>query len=94
MTSTSFNPVQMQTQQTQLNQPLTLREGQVFHGTIKQLFPDQMAEVQVGNHKLIAKTHIRTTDEIYSCPKNIEGSPYTLGKSRWLDNKLFLEVSH
>lgn len=48
----------MQTQQTQLNQPLTLREGQVFHGTIKQLFPDQMAEVQVGNQKLIAKLEV------------------------------------
>lgn len=47
-----------QTQQTQLNQPLTLREGQVFHGTIKQLYPDQMAEVQVGNHKLIAKLEV------------------------------------
>ncbi len=38
-----------------MNQPLTLREGQVFHGTIKQLYPDQMAEIQVGNHKLVAK---------------------------------------
>ncbi len=39
----------------QLNQPLALQQGQVFHGTIKQLYPDQMAEVQVGNQKLFAK---------------------------------------
>ena len=58
MTSTSFNPIQMQTQQVQTNQPLTLRQGQVFQGTIKQLFPDQMAEVQVGGHKLIAKLEV------------------------------------
>lgn len=36
-------------------QPLALRQGQVFHGTIKQLFPDQMAEVQIGGHKMVAK---------------------------------------
>ena len=40
------------------NQPLTLKQGQVFHGTIKQLYPDQMAEVQVGNQKLIAKLEV------------------------------------
>ncbi|WP_332648442.1 hypothetical protein [Lysinibacillus sp. 54212] len=55
MAFTSFNPTQIQTQNVQMNQPLTLREGQVFHGTIKQLYPDQMAEIQVGNHKLVAK---------------------------------------
>lgn len=53
--STSFNPIQGQTNQVQMNQPLTLREGQVFHGTIKQLYPDQMAEVQVGGNKFVAK---------------------------------------
>ncbi|MEK4228715.1 hypothetical protein [Solibacillus sp. FSL H8-0538] len=58
MTSTSFNPIQMQTKNVQLNQPLTLKQGQVFHGTIKQLYPDQMAEVQVGSHKLIAKLEV------------------------------------
>ena len=39
----------------QVNQPLSLREGQVFHGAINKLYPDQTAEVQVGQHKLIAK---------------------------------------
>lgn len=55
MSSTSFNPIQVQASQVQTNQPLTLREGQVFHGTIKQLYPDQMAEVQVGANKFVAK---------------------------------------
>ncbi|WP_252503622.1 hypothetical protein [Sporosarcina sp. Marseille-Q4943] len=39
-------------------QPLTLREGQMFHGQIKQLFPGQMAEVQIGEHKLMAKLEV------------------------------------
>lgn len=55
MTSTQFNPIKMQAPTAQSSQPLTLKQGQVFHGTIKQLFPDQMAEVQVGGHKLVAK---------------------------------------
>lgn len=42
-------------QAVQTPQPLALRQGQVFHGTIKQLFPDQMAEVQIGGQKMIAK---------------------------------------
>lgn len=40
------------------NQPLALKQGQVFHGTIKQLYPDQMAEIQVGNQKMIAKLEV------------------------------------
>ena len=55
LTFTSFNPIQSQPQTMQVNQPLALREGQVFHGTINKLYPDQTAEVQVGQHKLIAK---------------------------------------
>lgn len=58
LTSTSFNPIQLQQQPLQTNQALTLREGQVFHGTIKQLYPDQMAEIQVGGHKLVAKLEV------------------------------------
>ncbi|MEK5231112.1 hypothetical protein MHB42_05005 [Lysinibacillus sp. FSL K6-0232] len=59
MTSTSFNPIQTQQNAiTATNQPLALKQGQVFHGTIKQLYPDQMAEVQVGNQKLIAKLEV------------------------------------
>ena len=30
----------------------------MFQGTIKQLYPDQMAEIQVGGHKLIAKLEV------------------------------------
>ncbi|WP_042471879.1 hypothetical protein [Bacillus ndiopicus] len=58
MTSTSFNPITAQTQALSTNQPLALRQGQIFHGTIKQLYPDQMAEIQVGNNKLIAKLEV------------------------------------
>ncbi|WP_342559264.1 hypothetical protein [Metasolibacillus sp. FSL K6-0083] len=58
MTSTSFNPIAQQAQITATNQPLTLKQGQIFHGTIKQLYPDQMAEIQVGNNKLIAKLEV------------------------------------
>ncbi len=55
MTSASFNPIQMQSTAIQQTQPLSLRQGQVFNGTIKKLYPDQMAEIQVGNQKLFAK---------------------------------------
>lgn len=55
MTSTSFNPIQTQQATLQSNQPLTLKQGQVFHGTVKKLYPDQMAEIQVGSQKLYAK---------------------------------------
>ena len=59
MNFASFNSIQMNsTQQTTSNQPLALRQDQVFHGTIKQLYPDQMAEVQVGNQKLMAKLEV------------------------------------
>lgn len=55
MTETSFNPIQIPKQNIQQHQPFTLKEGQVFHGTIKQLYPEQMAEVQIGGQKLFAK---------------------------------------
>ena len=57
MTSTSFNPIaaQTQTQALSTNQPLAMKQGQLFHGTVKQLYPDQMAEIQVGQQKFIAK---------------------------------------
>ena len=41
-----------------LNLPLTLKQGQIFHGTIKQVFPDQMAEIQIGNHRMVAKLEV------------------------------------
>ncbi|MFJ7933123.1 hypothetical protein [Sporosarcina sp. NPDC096371] len=40
------------------SKPLIMNEGQMFHGQIKQLFPGQMAEVQIGNQKLIAKLEV------------------------------------
>lgn len=55
MTSMSFQPIQSQAAQSTATQPMALREGQMFHGTIKQLYPNQTAEVQVGNQKIIAK---------------------------------------
>ena len=59
MTATSFNPIQLQQNAiTSTNQPLALKQGQIFHGTIKQLYLDQMAEIQVGNQKFIAKLEV------------------------------------
>ena len=39
-------------------QALALKEGQMIHGKITQLFPGQMAQVQVGNHQLHAKLEV------------------------------------
>jgi len=39
-------------------QPLSLKQGQVIHGSIKKLFPDQMAEVQVGNQRMLARLEV------------------------------------
>ena len=59
MNTASFNPIQSSNaSQTVQNQPLALRQDQVFHGTIKQLYPNQMVEVQVGNQKLMAKLEV------------------------------------
>ncbi|TQR20904.1 hypothetical protein [Psychrobacillus vulpis] len=56
MTSTSFSSIQSQTSQSIASSiQAQMKEGQVIHGTIKQLFPNQMAEVQIGNQKIIAK---------------------------------------
>lgn len=44
--------------QAQQPQPLVLKLGQVFHGTVKQLFPEQTAEVNVGGHRLVAKMEV------------------------------------
>jgi len=58
MPSTSFNPIQTQSSVNTPQQPLTLKQDQVFHGTIKQLYPDQMAEIQVGGQRLFAKLEV------------------------------------
>ncbi|MET1014420.1 MAG: hypothetical protein ABWX61_07915, partial [Paenisporosarcina sp.] len=39
-------------------QPLSLKQGQVFHGNINKLYPNQTAEVQVGHQKMIAKLEV------------------------------------
>ena len=40
------------------NQPLVLKEGQMVHGQIKQLFPGQTAEIQIGNQTMVAKLEV------------------------------------
>lgn len=59
MTTPLMSSVGTQTavNQTQ-SQPLVLNEGQMVHGQIKQLFPGQMAEVQIGNQKMVAKLEV------------------------------------
>lgn len=54
--------------------PITLREGQMFHGQIKQLHPGQMAEVQIGGQKLIAKLEVpmKAGDAYYFQVKSLE----------------------
>ena len=56
MTSTSFSIVPSHATSgvtSSLQSPM--KEGQVVHGTIKKLYPNQTAEVQIGNQKVIAK---------------------------------------
>ncbi|MFJ7824971.1 hypothetical protein [Psychrobacillus sp. NPDC096623] len=56
MTSTTFSTIQTQNASgTASLKQAPLREGQVVHGTIKKLYPNQTAEVQIGNQKVIAK---------------------------------------
>lgn len=59
MTAASFSSIQpnMRTQAV-AEQPLSLKQGQVFHGNIKKLYPNQTAEVHVGNQKMIAKLEV------------------------------------
>ncbi|WP_318615446.1 hypothetical protein [Sporosarcina sp. YIM B06819] len=54
--------------------PLVMNEGQMFHGQIKQLFPGQVAEVQIGNQKLIAKLEVpmKAGDSYYFQVKAVE----------------------
>lgn len=39
----------------------SFQPGQVFHGKVSKLFPNQIAEVQVGNQKLIAQLEVPLT---------------------------------
>ena len=36
-------------------QPVAMQEGQVLHGTIKKLYPNQQAEINIGGQKMVAK---------------------------------------
>lgn len=59
MTAASFSSIQPNMRsQSVAEQPLSLKQGQVFHGNIKKLYPNQTAEVQVGNQKMIAKLEV------------------------------------
>ncbi|MDX1770845.1 MAG: hypothetical protein R3328_04900, partial [Planococcaceae bacterium] len=59
MTAASFSSIQPNMRsQSVVEQPLSLKQGQVFHGNIKKLYPNQTAEVQVGNQKMIAKLEV------------------------------------
>ncbi len=55
-------------------QPAQLKEGQLFHGTIKQLYPGKMAEVQIGTQKLNAKLEVplKAGDSYYFQVKSTE----------------------
>lgn len=39
-------------------QPFAMREGQVFHGKISQLFPNQTAQIQIGQQEMVAKLEV------------------------------------
>lgn len=44
-----------QIQSQQAVQPVVIQEGQVLHGTIQKLYPDQQAEISLGGQKMMAK---------------------------------------
>lgn len=44
-----------QVQKNQSNQPLVIKQGQVLHGKINKLYPDQQAEITIGGQKMMAK---------------------------------------
>ncbi|QED47526.1 hypothetical protein [Cytobacillus dafuensis] len=43
------------------NKALTFRTGQIFSGKVLKLYPNQIAEVQVGSHKVLAQLEIPLT---------------------------------
>ena len=71
----NFNTIGQQQLVTQQSKPLVLREGQVFHGSVKQHFPNQIAEIQVGSNKLVAKleTPLKAGDSHYFQVTNTNG---------------------
>ncbi|SER54405.1 hypothetical protein [Psychrobacillus sp. OK032] len=56
MTFPSFSSIGSQTSPVvSTGRQMPMKEGQVVHGVIKKLYPNQTAEVQIGNQKVIAK---------------------------------------
>ena len=56
MSSTFFSSIQSQpVQQSTPDRMLPMKEGQVIHGSIVKLFPNDTAELQIGAQKVIAK---------------------------------------
>ena len=56
MSSTFFSSIQSQpVQQSTSNRMLPMKEGQVVHGSIVKIFPNDTAELQIGAQKVIAK---------------------------------------
>lgn len=53
MNLSGVNVGQIQSQQTV--KQAVIQEGQVLHGTIQKLYPDQQAEISIGGQKMIAK---------------------------------------
>lgn len=75
LTSLNFNTISNQSSVQANTSPLVLKEGQVIHGSITQLFPDQVAQVQVGANKLVAKleTPLKAGDSHYFQVTNTKG---------------------
>lgn len=53
MNLSGVNVGQLQNQNTA--KPAVIQQGQVLHGTIKKLYPDQQAEITIGGQKMMAK---------------------------------------
>ncbi|MER2263462.1 MAG: hypothetical protein ABS934_15770, partial [Psychrobacillus sp.] len=79
-----------------------MKEGQVIHGTIKKLYPNQTAEVQIGNQKIIAKleTPLKTGDAHFfqvtkSAPEvqlKVVTSPLSGGNSLALQSQQLIQA--
>lgn len=56
------------------NDPLVLKEGQMVHGQVKQLFPGQKAEIQIGNQTMLAKLEVpmKAGDAYYFQVKSVQ----------------------
>lgn len=72
---------QLKSENLQQHRTLAFRPGQIFYGQVTKLFPNQMAQVQIGAEKVIAKLEI----------------PLTLGDKYWFqvqpgEGKIHLKV--